>query len=90
MAYKVIILYRLYMPSYVLGTFTEYPFLFFLYKDQETSYRFFAIIHRLFSKGKAALFFFFCFLQLNLRSGLISTMTPARPFLYFFELHIFQ
>ena len=25
MAYKVIILYRLYMPSYVLGTFTEYP-----------------------------------------------------------------
>ena len=26
MAYKVIILYRLYMPSYVLGTFTEYPF----------------------------------------------------------------
>ena len=27
MAYKVIILYRLYMPSYVLGTFTEYPIL---------------------------------------------------------------
>ena len=27
MAYKVIILYRLYMPSYVLGTFTEYPYL---------------------------------------------------------------
>ena len=26
MAYKVIILYRLYMPSYVLGTFTEYPY----------------------------------------------------------------
>ena len=25
MAYKVIILYRLYMPSYFLGTFTEYP-----------------------------------------------------------------
>ena len=25
MAYKVIILYRLYMPSFVLGTFTEYP-----------------------------------------------------------------
>ena len=25
MAYKVIILYRLYMPPYVLGTFTEYP-----------------------------------------------------------------
>ena len=24
MAYKVIILYRLYMPSYFLGTFTEY------------------------------------------------------------------
>lgn len=26
MAYKVIIFYRLYMPSYFLGTFTEYPF----------------------------------------------------------------
>ena len=25
MAYKVIILCRLYMPSYFLGTFTEYP-----------------------------------------------------------------
>ena len=32
MAYKVIILYRLYMPSYVLGTFTEYPFLKFVQK----------------------------------------------------------
>ena len=30
MAYKVIILYRLYMPSYVLGTFTEYPYLMYL------------------------------------------------------------
>ena len=28
MAYKVIILYRLYMPSYFLGTFTEYPILY--------------------------------------------------------------
>ena len=27
MAYKVIILYQLYMPSYFLGTFTEYPFI---------------------------------------------------------------
>ena len=27
MAYKVIILYQLYMPSYFLGTFTEYPYL---------------------------------------------------------------
>ena len=26
MAYKVIILYQLDMPSYFLGTFTEYPF----------------------------------------------------------------
>ena len=34
MAYKVIILYRLYMPSYFLGTFTEYPFLSF--KNSET------------------------------------------------------
>ena len=29
MAYKVIILYQLYMPSYFLGTFTEYPSLVF-------------------------------------------------------------
>ena len=28
MAYKVIILYRLYMPFYFLGTFTEYPYLY--------------------------------------------------------------
>ena len=27
MAYKVIILYRLYMPFYFLGTFTEYPYI---------------------------------------------------------------
>ena len=26
MAHKVIILYRLYMPYYFLGTFTEYPY----------------------------------------------------------------
>ena len=30
MAYKVIILYQLYMPSYFLGTFTEYPYLYCL------------------------------------------------------------
>ena len=38
MAYKVIILYRLYMPSYFLGTFTEYPYLYkikhLFYKNQ--------------------------------------------------------
>ena len=28
MAYKVIILYQLYMPSYFLGTFTEYPYVY--------------------------------------------------------------
>ena len=33
MAYKVIILYRLYMPSYVLGTFTEYPCVYALEPD---------------------------------------------------------
>lgn len=33
MAYKVIILYQLYMPSYFLGTFTEYPFLGTEYTD---------------------------------------------------------
>ena len=32
MAYKVIILYQLYMPSYFLGTFTEYPELEELYE----------------------------------------------------------
>ena len=31
MAYKVIILYQLYMPSYFLGTFTEYPYLYFCF-----------------------------------------------------------
>ena len=31
MAYKVIILYQLYMPSYFLGTFTEYPLLIIQY-----------------------------------------------------------
>ena len=31
MAYKVIILYQLYMPSYFLGTFTEYPYLWRIY-----------------------------------------------------------
>ena len=34
MAYKVIILYQLYMPSYFLGTFTEYPY-YKLYEDTE-------------------------------------------------------
>ena len=37
MAYKVIILYQLYMPSYFLGTFTEYPYI--------TAY--FSIFHRI-------------------------------------------
>ena len=36
MAYKVIILYRLYMPSYFLGTFTEYPF--FIGKSEQAFY----------------------------------------------------
>ena len=34
MAYKVIILYQLYMPSYFLGTFTEYPYL--AHKENKT------------------------------------------------------
>ena len=33
MAYKVIILYQLYMPSYFLGTFTEYPYLYVVIDD---------------------------------------------------------
>ena len=35
MAYKVIILYQLYMPSYFLGTFTEYPYIIFSQKVHE-------------------------------------------------------
>ena len=35
MAYKVIILYQLYMPSYFLGTFTEYPELFIAWRLPE-------------------------------------------------------
>ena len=34
MAYKVIILYQLYMPSYFLGTFTEYPFVMTNFKNE--------------------------------------------------------
>ena len=45
MAYKVIILYRLYMPSYFLGTFTEYPF---ATRFQET----FPVIHEKAGKKK--------------------------------------
>ena len=41
MAYKVIILYRLYMPSYVLGTFTEYPYNILCNKVYSTQYIFF-------------------------------------------------
>ena len=33
MAYKVIILYQLYMPSYFLGTFTEYPYFKFVFSN---------------------------------------------------------
>ena len=36
MAYKVIILYQLYMPSYFLGTFTEYPSIKYLAKNLRT------------------------------------------------------
>lgn len=43
MAYKVIILYQLYMPSYFLGTFTEYPSL----KRENLTY----IIHSGFISG---------------------------------------
>ena len=39
MAYKVIILYQLYMPSYFLGTFTEYPFLVYKVHGLETAFQ---------------------------------------------------
>ena len=35
MAYKVIILYQLYMPSYFLGTFTEYPYYMLVHRITE-------------------------------------------------------
>ena len=41
MAYKVIILYQLYMPSYFLGTFTEYPFLSIFTNIYNTSVNFY-------------------------------------------------
>ena len=41
MAYKVIILYQLYMPSYFLGTFTEYPCL----KDRLANLKFTTYIY---------------------------------------------
>lgn len=37
MAYKVIILYQLYMPSYFLGTFTEYPCLTFNFSAKNSN-----------------------------------------------------
>ena len=40
MAYKVIILYRLYMPSYFLGTFTEYPYFEYRYKTTSATNKF--------------------------------------------------
>ena len=43
MAYKVIILYQLYMPSYFLGTFTEYPILTFLTFLKSNFYQIFLI-----------------------------------------------
>ena len=39
MAYKVIILYQLYMPSYFLGTFTEYPYATFPSDTTDRSFR---------------------------------------------------
>lgn len=39
MAYKVIILYRLYMPSYFLGTFTEYPYVTILNWNHSCRYK---------------------------------------------------
>ena len=38
MAYKVIILYQLYMPSYFLGTFTEYPSINEVFIDTKSAY----------------------------------------------------
>ena len=40
MAYKVIILYQLYMPSYFLGTFTEYPYIKFTNQTYRSVYEF--------------------------------------------------
>ncbi len=38
MAYEVVMSYHLHMPSYFLGTFTEYPFLFSIFNFRSLSY----------------------------------------------------
>lgn len=48
MAYKVIILYQLYMPSYFLGTFTEYPY-FIMDEASCMDYTFIFMRNRIFS-----------------------------------------
>ena len=54
MAYKVIILYQLYMPSYFLGTFTEYPYLIFIFQvDWDLPFERFLERDQRFGSGKA-------------------------------------
>ena len=38
MAYEVVMSYHLHMPSYFLGTFTEYPYIVLSYKTQQSIY----------------------------------------------------
>ena len=61
MAYKVIILYRLYMPSYVLGTFTEYPHIAFLFTQLHPYKLFYRHHYFLNNRIHTSLFSYFTF-----------------------------
>ena len=58
MAYKVIILYQLYMPSYFLGTFTEYPEGNQSFADDKVRY----CVNRKTGLSKYSVLFFFIFM----------------------------
>ena len=51
MAYEVVMSYHLHMPSYFLGTFTEYPFLTFIVADYSSSNRISRIWQAAFATG---------------------------------------
>ena len=67
MAYKVIILYQLYMPSYFLGTFTEYPYL----KIQKSQ-----LIHNVLNMNQLASFM----LLLNVPLSVIFSLSVFREY----------
>ena len=68
MAHKVIILYRLYMPYYFLGTFTEYPYLYANIADKVYHlfvYVWFSFENFKFGRKKRFLTIFFSFLTIK-------------------------